>query len=454
MRVLLVSYFFPPANVIAALRPGKWVKYLNHYGVEPWVLTSEPGLFATAGVLPVEIPDRQVVRASLQLEPAPLKSPGATGEAFSAPAIPGVPDSDDTSRLIGESTWRLRTRRWVWNWFARYTHVRFPDRTLPWVPPAMRAGSALLRQHTFDAVLSSHGPPSSHLIAAALSRRFRLPWVADFRDLWTQNHLIMRAGVWQRLETRIERAVLSRASSLMTVSEPLAQQLRGLHDKPVEVIPNGFDEDDFRTVPPDAEGPEGLRIVYTGGIYPGKQDPSPIFAGLVHLRATRPTLAARVQIHFVGTNEPLLENLARRFGVQDQIIFHPPCSNAEALRWQATADVLLLLEWNDPSAKGVYTGKVFEYLGARRPILATGPAGGVVDTLLRDTESGELIQDAAGAVRFIERCWDWKQSRGTTRLMDRTALLEPYTRRYQAGQVAGVLRAAVQAHIGGGQSIR
>lgn len=441
MRVLVISYFYPPANLISAVRLGKWTKYLGLYEIEPWVLTVESCLFPTAGELPIEISETRILRACLGLEADRVTAPTDTRSS-------GMQTKDRTespnpfSTVVATLPRRWRPRRWLWDWCARYTHVRFPDRTLPWVPPAIQAGSALMRQQAFDAILSSHGPPSSHLIAAVLARRFQLPWVADFRDLWTQNHLIMRRGIKQRLETRLERAVLSGASSLITVSAPLAQQLGALHNKPVAVIPNGFDDEDFRSIQPNPD-PERFRIVYTGGIYPGKRDPSSVFVGLALWRSAHPDLADRVEIHFVGASPQALSELAIGHGVQNQVFFHPPCANVEALRWQVSADALLLLEWDDPSAKGVYTGKVFEYLGARRPILATGPAGGVVEALLADTQSGELVRDPGAVLRFIDRWWERKQSDGTTRLADRPALLEVFTRRHQAGLVADALRAAV-----------
>jgi hypothetical protein len=223
----------------------------------------------------------------------------------------------------------------------------------------------------------------------------------------------------------------------------LAEQLGALHGKPVTVLPNGFDDADF-LIDETLEEFHGFTIVYTGTIYPGKQDPSPLFEALCILRTRAPDVAQDIELHFFGAAPDLLADLAARWQVADQLKVHPRVANREAMHWQQKADMLVLLEWNDPTAKGVYTGKVFEYLGARRPILATGPSGGVIEALLRETESGGLVNDAEGAARMIEQWWRGKRLTGSTRLPAREARLRPYTRRYQAGVLAGVLRSAVR----------
>jgi len=441
LRVLVISYYYPPWNVIGSVRLGKITKYLSEYDCEPWVLTLETGLFPNAAGLAVEIPDSRIIRANL-------------GSCFTrlvrqrlqniSPTLPIVSDNGSIRQrlsslvmLVLQGLWRYAS--------AQFSDTRFPDRALPWVQPAIKKGTALLKEHRFDAIVSSHGPPSSHIVAAALAKKFNLPWIADYRDLWTQNHFQKRHSLAQWLETRLEKRLLRRASHLTTVSEPLSQQLRELHRTPVTVLHNGFDAADF-LLNDVLKTSDKFMIVYTGMIYPGKLDPTPLFAAIRLLYAKWPEVAKHVEIHFLGTDPSLVAHIAAKSQINDQVFIHPRLPNREAIRWQQTADMLLLLVWDDPVAKGIYTGKVFEYLGARRPILATGPSGGVIEALLRETKSGELVNSAEQAAQMILAWWQVKQRTGSTRLPEQADILRPYTRYYQAGILAGVLRVAVENH--------
>lgn len=438
MKVLLVSYYFPPQNVISAIRVGKLAKYLSGYGWEPWVLTLQDGIFPSAGALPIEIPEKRVIRADLgKLATLLVVRRQSAGEIKTTqPKVRG-------STNIPPAPLSQKWKQDVWRWFsAQFTDVRFPDRAIPWVLPAVIKGRTLLQRKSFQAIFSSHGPPSSHIVASILAAQFGIPWVADYRDLWSNNHILCRREPFQWIETQIERWILKKACALTTVSLPLAVQLEQLHHKRVTVIPNGFDEEDYWYTPSDGEK-KPFTIVYTGMIYPGKRDPSIIFQAVRQLIDTARFKPDAIEIHFYGSDKSLLKKLAQQHRVEDRIHLFSRIPNQDAIRKQTEADMLLLLEWSDPSAKGVYTGKVFEYLGARRPIMATGPAGGVIESLLAETQSGRLVVDAEAAARMIVRWAKIKQSVGTTRLSPDSERLNPYKRRWQAGQLAAVLTRAV-----------
>lgn len=446
LRVLVVSYYYPPQNYISALRLGKLTKYLAAYDFEPWVLTLREGLLSSAGALPVEIPENQVIRADLGPYLTKLTQKKNSSHQLPAEA------SACSEYLIKDSLMQKPHLPYlqfflhkIWRLISnQFCDVRFPDRALPWVFPAIQRGSALLRQRHFDVILSSHGPPSSHIVAAVLARRFRIPWVADYRDLWSQNHIQRRHGSIQRFEERLEQWILRPAAQITTVSGPLGQQLEALHSKPVTVIQNGFDEDDFSFNERSKHSCK-FKIIYTGMIYPGKRDPSLLFEAINILHNRRPDIANNVELHFFGADPQLITDLANERNVSAHLRLHSRIANEDALRWQQQADLLLLLEWNDHTAKGVYTGKIFEYLGARRPILATGFPGGVIDALLRETDSGILVTNAIDAASMIESLWHRKQREGSTRITVSEEKLQKYTRRYQAGILARVLRSAIRS---------
>lgn len=434
-RVLFVSYYYPPGNTVAATRISKLTKYLSEFGFEVWVLTIEEGLFPSAGKLPIEIPSERIVRADLGRIVTHIARRKQEVEGGLQKSSEGsVPVTQDNRSVYSKSA------RYLWKPFsALFTDLRFPDRALPWVRPAIRKGNLLLHEYRFDAIISSHGPPSSHFVAASLSKRFGLPWIADFRDLWTQNHIIKRHGIVQYLEEKLEKRMLKTASHLVTISAPLAKKLYELHGKTVTVIPNGFDESDYLPLYSPAAD-KIFRIVYTGMIYRGKQNPTPFLEALRILRARWPDKWRTIEVHFFGSDPSLVMDLAASLGVNDRISVHPRVSNSDAIRWQKSADLLLLLAWDDPRETGVYTGKVFEYLGAQRPILAIGPCGGVIEELLRTTGRGQLSQDPEKVVELINKWWAIKDQRGTTIQSEDKEALKPYTRRYQASVLGDILR--------------
>ena len=178
---------------------------------------------------------------------------------------------------------------------------------------------------------------------------------------------------------------MSAADVLVTVSEPLAQKLRLLHSgKPVIVIPNGYDPDEVVSVPLTPE----FTITHTGQLYQGKRDPAPLFRAIAESISEGQLDRRVVRVRFYGATEYWLEKEVKRFGLEDVVSLHPQVPRNIALEKQRESQVLLLLNWDDPEEIGLYTGKVFEYLAARRPILAVGGPRGVVTELLEETGAG------------------------------------------------------------------
>jgi glycosyltransferase involved in cell wall biosynthesis len=191
------------------------------------------------------------------------------------------------------------------------------------------------------------------------------------------------------LERYIETKTLSRAAVLVTVSEPLKCKLQQLHNKPVAVVLNGYDPADYPNYTTEPSSHLPLRIVYTGRIYPGKQDPTPLLSALERLLQSGRISMSEVRVDFYGPNPHAMHGVAKHFPiVRPMLRIHGEVSHTEALALQTAADALLLLAWTNPHEKSLYTGKVFEYLGARRPILAIGPRGGVLDELFEETRPG------------------------------------------------------------------
>jgi hypothetical protein len=215
--------------------------------------------------------------------------------------------------------------------------------------------------------------------------------VAELRDPWVDSYLYPYPAWRRKREERLEKATLSSACGLVTVSQPLADVLVKNYTKPVAVVMNGFDPEDYphpETLnPPD---PDLLRIVYTGGIYPGYRDPTPLFAAL---RQMGP-LAEKVRVQFFTRYLDWVLTQARNLGIEHLVEGKPLIPYRESLKTQMEADVLLMLLWNDPAEQGVLSRKLFEYFGARRPILAIGLGHDIAACLVRERQAGLVSNNA------------------------------------------------------------
>lgn len=266
--------------------------------------------------------------------------------------------------------------------------VNYPDGDKGWKPFAVKAGDELLEQEDIDAIISSSSPVTSHLIARELKAKYKIPWVADFRDLWSQNHNYSYSPIRKLFDRRLELKTLSTADALVTVSQPWAEKLSALHKgKVTYAITNGFDPAEVNN--PPAALTTKFTITHTGSIYAGGQDPSRLFVALRDLISNGTMNPNEIEVRFYGSRLEWLNKEIEKYGLSDVVRQYGMVPRQVAVEKQRESQLLLLLDWDDPIERGVYTSKIFEYLGARRPILATGGADdGVVKQLLVETKAG------------------------------------------------------------------
>lgn len=285
----------------------------------------------------------------------------------------------------------------------------FPDRYIGWVPRLVAAGKEICRDWQPDIIYASGPPFSVFLGAHFLSRRTGVPWVAEFRDRWVDDPYFPPPPWRHGLERWFERRLISGASGIVTVSSPWADFFRGKYAKPTEVIYNGFDPADFPLQVEQefaADGP--VRIIHTGSIYPGRRDPSPVFEAIAKSDFT----PDQVRVLFYGARENYVAPLAAQFGIDAFVETVPPVSYAESLKIQRNADVLLLLQWNNPLEQGNVPAKVFEYLASMRPILGIGYEQGVPAGLIRERQAGLYSSNPAVIGKQLEQWVDEKRRTG------------------------------------------
>jgi glycosyltransferase involved in cell wall biosynthesis len=276
---------------------------------------------------------------------------------------------------------------------AYQTLFAYPDTERTWMRPGLRVARQAAKSQSFDAILSSSPFPTSHRIANRLQRETGLPWIADFRDTWTDNPTYDFPTFRKRLERRLEIRTLESAGALVTVSDAYADQLRRTHGRDVVVIPNGF------TFQPDGTSPlsERFRITYTGTIYTEKQDPEKFLLALAQLIADGAIDPRDVEVHFFGRRDHWLNSRIAAHGLESVVIQRGSVSRRDAVAEQRKSQLLLFLNWEDRENKGLSHLKLYEYLAAGRPILATGGHGDDSSrNILAHTNTGYFAPTVAG----------------------------------------------------------
>ncbi|PLC52990.1 hypothetical protein CR155_14360 [Pollutimonas nitritireducens] len=395
-RILLISCFFYPQNRIPVLRIGQWAKYWASEGHEVTVLTTKKysfmGPFGLDPDLPAEVLVIEVPSLPQIFDRAKPNTEGGKSHTASEP-------------INAESGFKKKVRS-----LRGYIGSTVDIHDF-WIGPAYKTGMKLLAENRYDAIVSSYSPPAAHMVASKLKERHpELVWFADFRDLWANNHITSAKGVFKWIESaRENRCLRGRANAIITVSKPLAIDLQARHPElPVWVIENGFDPQEFpRWMQAVSDGPQltgNITICYAGTIYPNRRDPTPLFNAVNELIDSGQVSAEKITIEFYGQNEKELAEIIQRTRANRHNIIKIKgfVSRQVSLEAQGRSDLLLLLESGEPLARGMLTGKVFEYLVSGIPILAVGIDNThAAGELLENTGTGYCASDSDELKRLL-----------------------------------------------------
>jgi glycosyltransferase involved in cell wall biosynthesis len=327
-----------------------------------------------------------------------------------------VPAAATVHRTLGLDTGRHLAIRG-----RHLTAMAVPDRFVSWLPFGVARGLRVIRASGIRAIYSTSPPPTAHLIALALTRASGLPWVADFRDPWIEDGLYPAPGSLRfRLESRLERAVVRKASRLVATTAYLRGDFLARYpDLPgdrVRVIHNGYDEADFADLAAPVKT-ERFDILHAGLVTREFRDPAPLLEAVAALMAEGRLPMNRVRVAFLGGGEfldsPGFVDTVRRLGLGAVVTVLPRVPNHEALRRLRQASCLLLMQASDDT-RSLIPAKAFEYLRVGRPILAL-TLGGATSDLLKEM-SGCLIINPGDGMRLKEAVMtlyqDWEASPG------------------------------------------
>ena len=430
-RVLVLTYYFPPSGGPGVQRVLKFVKYLPAFGWGPSVLTVQDGAYPERDPsLGDDVPSEVPVHRTASWDPYQLYA-RFTGQSDDDGVVQGSVEGQ-------KATWKERLARWV------RANVFLPDGRVGWVPFATWNGRRLLAHGAYDAILTTGPPHSTHLAGALLQRLTGTPWVADFRDPWTDinyYHELPHTGLARRLDAALERLVLRQAQAVTTVSptwRDLLQGKRGRGDEAgVTVVQNGFDEED---VSPGVAGPstDAFEVTHVGSLY-ASRNPEVLWTALYRLRERGDV--PKLRLRLVGSVDPNVKAALQSRDLLDITTMVPYVPHATAVDYMRQAGLLLLSIEDFPAADGMITGKIYEYLASGRPVLGIGPPEGDAAALLESTDGGTLFgrQDVQGIADAISAHYDdW--TAGTPQSGAGTEAVRFYRRRVQAERLADVLQ--------------
>jgi glycosyltransferase involved in cell wall biosynthesis len=367
----MVAYHFPPlAGSSGIQRTLRFAQHLPSFGWQPLVLTAHPRAYErTSDDLNADVPPGTVVRRAFALDTARHLS------------IAG--------RYVGAT--------------AR------PDRWVSWRFDAVRVGLQMIREFRPTAIWSTYPIATAHLIGASLHRRSGLPWIADFRDPMAQDGYPADPLTHARY-VEIERdAVLNASRSMFTTPGAAREYTRrypGAGER-IVVLENGYDEESFAlaengSVERSALNPGSFTLLHSGIVYPSERDPSQLMRALALLKAGGAVRPGELKLRFrASAHDDMLRALAAQHEVADWIELKPPLPYRDALGEMLRADALLVMQASNCNDQ--VPAKLYEYLRARRPIVAlTDPAGDTAEVLRRSgVASSAPLDDADGIARLL-----------------------------------------------------
>ncbi len=375
-KVLIVTYYWPPAGGPGVQRWLKFTKYLPENGIEPIVyVPKNPHYPLKDTSLEAEVPSEIKVLKNDIFEPY------AFAEIFS---------KKDTS-MISSGIIPKEQKQGLLQKLLLFIRGNFfiPDARKFWIKPSVKFLSGYLKENNIDTIITTGPPHSMHLIGLKLKKEVGVKWIADFRDPWTQigyhSKLKLLRSSKEKHE-KMELEVLQNADKIITTSFTTKEEFLKKTNRPVEVITNGYDVEEVEKLSLDQK----FTLSHIGSLLSGR-NPENLWKALSELIAEKEDFAADFQLKLIGAvGEPVLESI-NSSGLEDHLSLKNYVSHKEALQLQRSSQLLLLIEIDSEETKGIIPGKLFEYMVSERPILAVGPQGADIQRIIKQTNTGDFF---------------------------------------------------------------
>tara|TARA_B100001093_G_scaffold516558_1_gene595641 strand:- start:5034 stop:6317 length:1284 start_codon:yes stop_codon:yes gene_type:complete len=376
-KVLIITYYWPPSGGAGVQRWLKFAKYLSDFGWEPIIYTVENGEYP---VLDYDLSDE--VPNGITVLKTPIWEPYSIYKKFTGRK---KEDKINSGFLSEKKNPKLLDKLSIWI----RGNLFIPDARKFWIKPSVNFLTKYLKDNPVDVVVSSGPPHSSHLIALKLKENNKLPWVADFRDPWTNIDYYKDLLLSKKSDLKhqkLENNVLTKADKVITIGKSLSEELNALGANNIDVIENGFDSDDFQ-LSEDVFLDNEFSIAHIGSFTPSRNH-IVFWQALKELITENINFSNDLKLQLVGKVDYSVIMNIEKYGLEKYVNYVGYVPHREVIKYQKKSKLLLLMINNTPNAKGIITGKVFEYIASKRPILVIGPEDGDLSTIVNTTKSG------------------------------------------------------------------
>ena len=376
-RLLIVTYYWPPSGGAGVQRILKFTKYLPDFGIEPIVLTvKNPTYPIIDKSLEEEVPNGLKVFKTRSFEPYQLYAKIA-GKSADEVAKPTSEISSNKSTLGKLAAW-IRA-----NFFI-------PDARVGWQITARKKAAKLIDKYNIKTVLTTGTPHSAHFTGLSLKKKYPITWIADFRDPWSQIHYnqhLPRTTSAARIDRKLEQHVLETADEVLVVSPSMAGLQSSIFDRSYHVVPNGFDPVDFQQDASQKNQNEQFTIRYVGSL---SETMIPV-AFMKALGALKKHSDLAFRMEFTGNVHPKVEQLIAAHQLEDCVTINGYKPHHEAVQLMKGADLLLVLIPDVKHNELILTGKLFDYMAAKQPILLLGPPAGDAAQIIDELNCGASV---------------------------------------------------------------
>ena len=427
-KFLLITYYWPPAGGAGVMRWAKMSKYISEFGWEPVIYTpsnGETGMHDES--LLKEIPSHIEIVKSPIWEPYDLYKT-FLGRSKKDKVYSGFINEKKKVSLAQRISVFIRG-----NFFI-------PDARMFWIKPSVKFLKEYLKEHPVDAIVSTGPPHSMHLIAEKIHRITGIPWIADFRDPWTNIDFyrdLQLTGWADKKHHHLELKVLKNASKIVTVTWRSRDEFKALCGRDdIAVVPNGFDEADFPKINPEQLDRE-FSFIHVGSMNKDR-NPVAFWEAVKNALQQMPEIKRDLKIKLVGPVDFSVRESVKEMGLSDVTEFIEYVPHTQAVQLQQKAQVVLLVINNSPNSRTIIPGKLYEYLGSGRPLLVIGPKESDSAKVIGMTKGGVVHEhdDVAGLTsRIIEYYSLYKSGQ----LKGNAERLQQFTRENLAEEFAKVL---------------
>ena len=375
-KVLIVSYYWPPAGGPGVQRWLKFVKYLPDFEYEPHVYIPENPTYPIVDEkLTKEVSEKAIIIKQKIKEPyrwAAFLS-NTTTKKISSGIIPSKRKQSLVAKLL----------LWIRG------NLFIPDARVLWVKPSVSFLKEYLQKHQIDTIITTGPPHSLHLIGLQLKKELSINWIADFRDPWTTigyHKELMLSEKAERKHKALEKDVLQTADKIIVTSPTTKTEFAALTSKPIEVITNGYDVENVEKTPLDAK----FTLAHIGSFL-SDRNPRILWKALKELIKENPDFANDFQLKLIGKVSQEIVDTIQEFTLSNYVLNLGYLSHKEAIQHQRASQVLLLIEIDDETTRCIIPGKLFEYMVSDRPIIAIGPKGSDFENIIKETNTGSFF---------------------------------------------------------------